>query len=779
MSRNEAETRHDLIDPAIKAAGWHGEDVRIRSEYQITKGRIQASGKRGPALKADYVLEYKGKKLAVIEAKKEELSHTEGLGQAKDYAEKLQIRFTYSTNGHKYYGVDMVKGTEGDIDALPSPEELYNLYFEGANEWEKGFSSVPFENQGGMWQPRFYQEIAIERVLTAIAQDKKRILLTLATGTGKTAIAFQIAWRLFQQKWNLSGKPTRRPRILFLADRNVLANQAYNSFGAFPADALKRIKPGEIAKLGQVPKNASIFFTIFQTFMTPKPNGEPGEFNFGEYPSDFFDFIIVDECHRGGANDESSWRGILEHFAPAFQLGLTATPKRDSNVDTYKYFGEPVYSYSLKDGINDGFLTPFRVRTIQSNIDDYVYQAGDEILQGEVVPGRVYTEADFNRTIFIKEREEDRVRQFLSEINPDEKTLVFCANQDHAAHIRDLINQNSPGKGPNYCVRVTSNDGELGEQHLRAFQDNDKLIPTILTTSHKLSTGVDALNVRNIVLLRTIGSMIEFKQIIGRGTRLFEGKNYFTVFDFVKAHYHFQDPEWDGEPQEPENSPVPPSGLDTETDFVPDHDKTDEETDKPLEQKKIIVKLRDGRELKIQHMKETIFMGPDGKTLNAQEFIASLFDVLALPDLFRSEEDLRKIWSVPMTRKALLNRLAEIGFDESSLLEIQKLIDAEDSDLFDVLEYVAFSEEPITREARVVATRPELNSALTPAQQDFIEFILGRYIQTGVDELDDARLPDLLQLKYDAVADGVSQLGGPDMARKIFLDAQQRLYAVG
>jgi type I restriction enzyme R subunit len=773
MNRNEAETRHDLIDPALKAAGWEGPEVRIRSEYQITKGRIQSNGQRGPALKADYVLEYKGQKLAVVEAKKESLSHTEGVGQAKDYAQKLQIRFTYATNGHKFYGIDMATGEEGDLEDFPSPTELYKLVAAGENEWQKKLNAVPFEVQNGLWQPRFYQENAIERVLEAISKDKKRILLTLATGTGKTAIAFQIAWRLFQTKWNLSGEPTRRPRILFLADRNILADQAYNAFGAFPNDALVRIRPGDIARRGGVPKNGSVFFTIFQTFMTENANGEYEGFNFGEYPKDFFDFIVIDECHRGGASDESNWRAIMDYFSPAVQLGLTATPKRDSNVDTYKYFGEPVYVYSLKDGINDGFLTPFRVRTIASNIDEYIYRPGDEILQGDVEPGRIYTEQDFNRNIYIKAREQDRVLQFLNEINPDEKTLVFCANQDHAAHIRDLINQNSPGKGPNYCVRVTSNDGDLGEQHLRAFQDNDRLEPTILTTSHKLSTGVDALNVRNIVLLRTISSMIEFKQIIGRGTRLFEGKNYFTVYDFVKAHHHFQDPEWDGEPQEPEvPKPTPPTPPE------PPIDQPDDPDDPKGPQEKIVIKLRDGRERKIQHMKETIFMGPDGMPMTAQEFIASLFDVLSLPDYFHSEEELRNIWSDPVTRRSLLNRLAEAGFGIEGLTEIQVLIEAEQSDLFDVLEYIAFANEPITREQRVIATRPELNAALTEEQRSFVEFILARYIKTGVAELDDTQLPQLLELKYRAVADGARKLGGAEVAREVFINAQKTLYKV-
>ena len=340
-----------------------------------------------------------------------------------------------------------------------------------------------------------------------------------------------------------------------MADRNILADQAYNAFSAFPEDAMARISPGEIRKQAKVPKNASLFFTIFQMFMSgPPKDGQPSPY-FGDYPPDFFDFIVIDECHRGGANDESNWRGILEYFNPAVQLGLTATPKRQDNVDTYAYFGEPVYVYSLKDGINDGFLTPFKVKQISTTLDEYVYTTDDELIEGEIEIGRRYTEDDFNKIIEIKEREKLRVKLFMEQMDQSEKTLVFCATQNHALAVRDLVNQMKTSNDPNYCQRVTANDSSLGELHLRSFQDNEKSIPTILTTSQKLSTGVDARNIRNIVLMRPINSMIEFKQIIGRGTRLYDGKDYFTIYDFVKAHHHFNDPEWDGEPLEPEPCP--------------------------------------------------------------------------------------------------------------------------------------------------------------------------------------------------------------------------------
>ena len=576
---NEAETRAEYIDPALKAAGWGVvEGSRIHREFGITQGRLEGRGRRAQPLVADYVLVYRNTKLAVVEAKPWDAPLTQGVGQAKDYAAKLSIRFTYSTNGQGVYGIDMDEGTEGELDRYPTPEELWNRTFAVPNEWRDRFSRVPFESKGGTWNSRYYQDIAIERVLEAIGAGKDRILLTLATGTGKTFIAFQLAWKLYQSRWNLNRDGERLPRILFLADRNILANQAYNAFSAFPEDALARISPKEISKKGKVPKNASIFFTIFQTFMSgPPKDGEPSPY-FGDYPPNFFDFIVIDECHRGGAKDESTWRGILEYFAPAVQLGLTATPKRKDNVDTYAYFGEPVYIYSLREGINDGFLTPFRVKQISTTLDEYVYTPDDIVLEGEIEADRRYVEKDFSRIIEIKEREKYRVQTFMDMTDQGEKTLVFCATQEHALGVRDLVNQNKTSKDPHYCVRVTSDDGALGEQHLRDFQDNERSIPTILTTSQKLSTGVDARNIRNIVLMRPINSMIEFKQIIGRGTRLYEGKDYFTIYDFVKAHQHFNDPEWDGEPFEPE--PTQKRGKDDgqgEKQPQPGQDESDED----------------------------------------------------------------------------------------------------------------------------------------------------------------------------------------------------------
>jgi type I restriction enzyme R subunit len=927
---NEAETRAEHIDPALKAAGWGVVDgSRILREYPIAPGRIEGHGRRGKALIADYLLEYRNRKLAVNEAKAWDKPLTEGVAQAKDYATKLALRWAYATNGQGIYKIDMQTGKEGDEPRYPTPDELWNMTFAEANAWRDRFAAVPFEDRGGYFLPRYYQDIAIERVMEAIADEQQRILLTLATGTGKTFIAFQIAWKLFHSRWNLTREPTRRPRILFLADRNILADQAYNAFSAFPEDAMVRISPDEIRRRARVPTNGTLFFTIFQTFMAsagsatgllagsatglsagtghtvselaelPEPNEraggymyilgcgdgsfytgsttdlrlrleqhrmgegakhtgarlpvkllyyepfdridkafdrekqvqgwsrakklalikgdisklkqmsssylvpvrkvvpepapvpvpEPVEGNFGEYPPDFFDFIVIDECHRGGANDESNWRAILDYFSPAVQLGLTATPKRKDNVDTYAYFGDPVYIYSLKEGINDGFLTPFKVKQIQTTLDYYVYTSDDTVVEGEVEAGKIYEEGDFNRIIEIREREKKRVEILMGQINQNEKTLVFCANQAHALAVRDLINQIKTSKDPNYCQRVTADDGVFGEQHLRNFQDNEKTIPTILTTSQKLSTGVDARNIRNIVLMRPINSIIEFKQIIGRGTRLFDGKDYFTIYDFVKAHLHFSDPEWDGEPIEPETcekcgctpcicekpAPCPLCGKQPcECPKEPCEvcGKVRCECNK---RKKAKVKLADGKERTIQHMTMTTFWHPYGTPMSAQQFMEMLFG--RLPEFFQNEEELRILWSVPDTRAKLLEGLAEKGFGHDQLAEMQKIIDAEKSDLFDVLAHVAYALPPLTREERATKAKVEISTHFNTKQQVFLDFVLSHYVSVGVEELDQTKLTPLLRLKYhDSLTDAVADLGKPEEIGKVFNGFQKYLY---
>jgi type I restriction enzyme R subunit len=473
---------------------------------------------------------------------------------------------------------------------------------------------------------------------------------------------------------------------------------------------------------------------------------------------------------RVGANDEGNWRGILEYFAPAVQLGLTATPKRRDNVDTYAYFGEPVFTYSLKEGINDGFLTPFKVKQIATTLDDYVYTPDDQVVEGEIEEGRRYREPQFNRTIEIEARERYRVKLFMDQIDQREKTLVFCATQEHALLVRDIINQVKTNSDPNYCVRVTADDGALGDQFLKTFRDNDKTIPTILTSSQKLSTGVDARNVCNIVLMRPINTMIEFKQIIGRGTRPFDGKDYFTIYDFVKAYEHFNDPEWDGEPMEPV---VARQDARREID-EPDGDAYVGES--AVERPRTIkITLADGKERTIQHMMSTSYWSPDGKPISGNQMIEKLFG--ELPGLFKDEDELRRLWSSPDTRKVLLQNLAEKNFGPEQLTEIGKVINAEKSDVYDVLAYIAFALAPITRAERVEARKGDIFSRYDSKLEAFLDFVLAQYVSQGVGELDQEKLGDLLQLKYHTVNDAASQLGGVPVIRDTFVEFQQFLYA--
>lgn len=765
MSLNEADTRAQFIDPALERAGWNASYVR--RELQITAGRILGGGRKTSPLKADYFLQFEGKRLAVIEAKRYDANYTEGHAQAVEYATKLGLPFAFATNGRQIRFIDMRTGEESDISQYPTPQELISSLNETSNEWMTKFEKFPYENKYG--DVRYYQSIAIERALSSIANGDKRVLLTLATGTGKTRIAFQIAWKLFHTKWNLKNSD-RQPRILFLADRNVLADQAFNEFSAFPEDALVRIKPSEVSKKGHVPTNGSIFFTIFQSFMTASPSGN-AEFNFGDYPRDFFDLIIIDECHRGGSRDESSWRGILEYFEPAVQLGLTATPKRKDNVDTYAYFGEPKFIYSLKDGINDGYLTPFRVRKYQGTMDSYVWTSDDTVIEGAVESGKEYESREFNVSIEIREREKHRVREFMKNMNPNEKTIVFCASQNHALVIRDIINELKESSSPQYCVRVTADDGALGDQYLDAFRDNEKTIPTILTTSQKLSTGVDARNIRNIVILRPVNSMIEFKQIIGRGTRLYEGKDFFTIHDFENASALFHDPDWDGEPEEPI-----PSEPKEPKEKVPSPKKPTDGPDVPSGRREMVrIKLADGKERQLQSISSTMFYSVDGKPMSLIEFIQSLYNTLALPDFFKDEAELRALWSAPVTRQQLLERLEASGFSKTDLIEIQTLIDAKDSDLFDVLEYIRFALSPVSRKERSKLSVSKLDE-LTENQRAFIEFLADQYEARGVDELEESRLERLLEAKYTNVVDGIGKLGGVDVVRKLFLNFQANLY---
>ncbi len=817
---NESDTRLKKIDPALKASGWgvvEGSDIFTEQRaYILTPGRIVHKAKRNPD-KIDYLLTYKGVKIAIIEAKKDELDVSAGVEQAKKYAKAMNIRYTYSTNGDKIWAIDMLAKpgdfTEGLVDKFPTPDELWAMTFPVKNEWRDKFNIEPFNRDGGK-QPRYYQENAVNSVLEAVSNKQDRILLTLATGTGKTYISFQICWKLMQTRWN-NLENGKLPRILFLADRNILADQAYNSFGAFDQNALARITPKEIRKNGgKVPMGQSIYFSIFQTLLCgtdgddeENPNSEKIEY-YKQYPQDFFDFIIIDECHRGGANDESEWRKLMEYFAPAYQLGLTATPKRTINGDTYKYFGEPVYQYSLKQGIEDGYLTPYRVKSCSNQIiDEYVYNEEDTIIRGEELLDRekTYTEKDFyHGKIKIRERDELRVAEFLESADPDEKAIVFCATQNHAMQIRDMINSQAK-RGVNYCVRVTAEDGNEGEEQLRKFQDNEKTLPTILTTSQKLSTGVDAQNVRNIVLMRPVPNMIEFKQIIGRGTRLFDDKYYFTIYDFVEAHEKFYDDDWDNP------NPVCPICEKYPCECAthkkcPKCGKWPCECLKPVKlcpvcgnhpcicppkpckicgnlpctcPKEVIeIELGDGRKTKIKkdfQWEERIMF--DGRLITIKEFVDILVDNNTLPKFFKDDEDLRTQWQNPETRKTLLEKMDHNGFSLDKLMKVQEMLNYEKCDLLDVLEYLAYNTTPVERKQRVELLKTGIIKNLNEKQIDFVDFVLQQYVEQGYTQLSLENLPGLINLKYGTINDAKAELGSVGEISKVFIEFQKELYA--
>ncbi|MEA3640656.1 MAG: DEAD/DEAH box helicase family protein [Lamprobacter sp.] len=605
------------------------------------------------------------------------------------------------------------------------------------------------------------------------------MLLTLATGTGKTFIAFQIVHKLFQARWNRQQPGSRRPRILFLADRNILADQAINTFNPYEKDLIK-IDGDEVRRRnGVVPTNAHLFFAIYQAIAERENIGG----YYREYPSDFFDLIIIDECHRGAANNEGSWRAILEHFAPAVHLGLTATPKRTDNIDTYSYFGQPAYEYSLKDGINDGFLTPYRVKRIRTNLDELVLTADDEILKGESNQD-VYDTNDFDNKIIADQRTELVVRAILTNINPLEKTIVFCTNQNHALTMRDMINKHKAVADPLYCVRVTSDEGKPGRNLLERFQNNDRDIPTILTSSQMLTTGVDARNVRNIVLDRAIGSMVEFKQIVGRGTRIFEGKDYFTIVDFRGATNRFYDEDWDGDPLEVDtpavvdiNEPPPPAyENDPANNPAEAGGEDDDGEDAPRE--KLTVRLSSARELKVIDV-EIRYIDENGRPLSAQQFVERL--MAKLPGLFTSAEDLRKTWSDPDQREVLLQQLGQAGFDAEQLATLRRLFAAEQSDLFDLLAFLAFEQPMETRRARAQTTRDNsdfFNQFDQQPARDFLHFVLNRYEETGVSELARDRMPGLIKMSgLGTTRDASRAFGGsPTNVLAAFRQLQHQLY---
>lgn len=749
---SESDTRSKFIDPQLFAQGW--EESQIIRERYFTDGRKLPGNKRGKQCFVDYLLKDFGLNLAIVEAKKYGLPPTEWLEQVKDYGRKLSVRWVYSTNGQEIYEFDLDTGIGKFIERYPTPAELYERYTDEHATVRQQILSVPYYIDSNK-RPRYYQDLAITKTLTAIASGDKRILLTLATGTGKTYIAFQIAFKLLTAKRSASGF-NRRPRILFLADRNILIEQAMNTFNPLEKDLL-RVTGKEIKKrLGEVPTNANIFFAIYQAIVSWSDEDTDTGVEivdtttsggyYTRYDPDFFDLIIIDECHRGGANQEWNWFAILDYFKSAVQVGMTATPKRQDNIDTYGYFWDPVYEYSLKEGINDWFLTPYKVKRIQTNLDELVIDQDIQIIDGEAKKD-LYELKDFDKSIVVPERTELIATEILNQIWTYDKTIIFCVDQEHAARMRDAINAHKTIRDADYCVRVTSNEWDIGRNYLERFQDNDKTIPVILTSSQMLTTWVDAKSVRNIVLCRNIWSMTEFKQIIGRGTRVFDGKDYFTIIDFTGATNLFYDPAWDGpadgwgEPGTIEDTPP----IEKTTPWGDVDPGTDDDTP-PEPTIKLRVKLWNKRELKIINI-ETRYIDETGKPMSATEYLTSLIG--KLPALYQSEEQLRQLRANPKTREDLLKQLETIWLDDDQFVTLQRMFDAPDSDIFDVLAHLSFDEEIKTRTER--ATWAWEHSVIFQQShqlqaKEFLDYLLEYYTQYGSTELVQSKIGDVIKL---------------------------------
>jgi type I restriction enzyme R subunit len=784
LHRNEADTRAELVEPALKTCGWGDRNMvpppLILREYYISVGKLIGDGQRGKRRKwADFILKYKNQKLAIVEAKKEDAEPTQGLEQVKNYANLLGIRYVYSTNGHGIYFFDMKSGRGELVEKYHMPDELFALDFSGSSEMQ--IKTAIEASHIVRYPPRYYQENAINLAVDAISRGENRALLTLATGTGKTFIAFQIVWKLFQARWNKRGDE-RRPKILFLADRNVLVEQAMGDFNPLEAEIV-RITGKEIRKAGKILTNGNIYFSIYQALtsdMTSVLEGRDEESEtdvneenvanpiFKQYPSDFFDLIIIDECHRGGATNDGNWREVLNHFSAATHLGLTATPKREDNADTYEYFGEPLYTYSLKDGIEDGFLTPFKLKSIKTDFDDYRFSAGDTIVSGEIDEDRDYTLSDFNRAIYLPEREKEMTKIMLENINPKQKTIIFCNDEKHALMIRDFVNELKTNDNPDYCVRITASEGVIGDEFLEKFRDNEKTIPTIVTTSRKLSTGVDSRNVRFIVLMRKVGSMTEFKQIIGRGTRVFDNKDYFTIVDFYGNEQKFDDPEWDGEPIRDV------IGLDIEggenpaiiTEVIDEGGKGDDEV-----KDKNVVQLGNNRQ--VSYSLDTTFY-IDGKPISSQDFLLRLYSQLSL---FNTPNELREKWQHPKTRGQLLESLATNGFTQDKIEAVRELLGAKDSDFYDILRFVCFGDNLITRQDRVDTMDEDYLNGLNEKKADFARFVLDTYIKSGEDELSQENISRFIQLKYRTLPDATAKLGSAEKITENYVELQKQLYS--
>lgn len=760
--RNENDTCRELVEPKLRESGWESSPHSMTEQYRITKGRIVVAGqaaRRREALKADYLLKYTGDfNIAVVEAKAESELAANGVQQAIQYAQMLGLSYAYSTNGHDIIEIDLTSGVETNLSQFPTPEVLWHRLndTEPLDAGQTSHVLAPIYSAGSH-EERYYQQIAINRTVEAIVRGQKRVLLVMATGTGKTPTAFQICWKLWSTKWNARNDPTRKPRILYLADRTVLVDDPKDKTFAPFGDARGKIERGNAIK------SRELYFATYQAIA----EDESRSGLYKEYAPDFFDLIIVDECHRGSAREDSVWRDILEYFEPAFQLGLTATPVRRHDGDSYDYFGDPIYTYSLKQGIEDGFLAPYRVHRIVTHYDAVGYRPSKGELDrlGQAIPDDEYSTKDFERTIALRARTKaiaKHLTDFLKGHDRFAKTIVFCVDQEHAAETRqELINLNSDlvRQHPNYVCRVTADEGDLGKGHLSDFQDLEKATPVILTTSQLLTTGVDAPTVKNVVLARIIGSMVEFKQIIGRGTRVREdyGKLFFNILDYTgTAVTMFADPDFDGEPLPPDE---PGGGGDGDRPQVRE------------ERRKYYVD--DGVVQVVAHV--VYELDADGNQLRVIQYTD--FTKEQVRRLYPTADDLLADWSKPDKRTQIIEALRDRGIEFDELAKVAGKPDADPFDLMCHLAYGAPLRSRRERSQNLKKRQAEFFDQFGPTARMILEELLAKYEEVGASQF---VIPDVLKVppisEHGSIQEIASEFGGPIQLREAVTKLQEMLY---
>ena len=752
---SESTTCMRYIDPKLNESGWDPE--KIVREYHITKGQIVPSGKSGirnKPLIADYILQLgPNYKIGVVEAKSYDLPHDKGMQQALRYAEKMNLKFAFATNGQKIEEYDFITKQQRTIDKFPTPQELLqrvkgHLDFddEKMNVLLNPLDRKTNDPSGVARIARYYQEIAINATTSALLAGKKKILLTLATGTGKTFIAYQIAQRLWKTK-------TPRPKILFLVDRKTLLNQAMtNNFANFGEARHKIHRKAETAY--------EMYFALYQGLDVDKEEGEL----YKQYPKDFFDYVIIDECHRGSSTEGGSWRNILDFFASAAHIGMTATPKRkEENLDTYDYFGPPVYEYSLKQGIEDGFLAPYMIHRVNLEIDTvgYIPKPGEKDLNGKILEDKKYGYKDFDRTLIVDERRKAVAKHlidFLEKNGKYNKSILFCQNSEHALAMTKLL-RNYSGEAYNYAVRIVSDEGNIGLEHLDKFQEPNEDFPVIAVTSKLLSTGVDVPTCRIIALDKSLNSMTEFKQIIGRGTRVLESKDkmWFSIIDYRKTSRLFEDPDWDGPPvaetEEEQERITKEKEKIIEKKAAEKRQKeaekaSDQIPESPKEPVKIETYHIEGKKVEIRGEMVYIF----DETIQKNKLISYTdYTAETVRRLVNDEESqLYQIWTEPEKREHFVKDLQSRGVTFEQLREIT---DIYKSDAFDLLLHFGFNAETKTRYERVNNLKKKAFLEKYPEKaREVLEVILEHYADQGYQELEGR---DILQLnKFE-------QFGGP------------------